>query len=439
MFKSIQKSCAVVCVGLFAGCVSLSASSAREPLVLKVSRIGAVLEAIEQNYVEPVAKSTLMNACMAAAGETVTANVDVLQEQFYQFLQKLDKETFSAENSVINCINAMVRSADPNAEYLYGERFEDLKGISAERGAIGIEIGNHPSGVQVVSTIEDSPAARARLQEGDVVTSIAQSSIQGKKLNEVTRLLRGEIGSVVELVVQRDGEPAPLTFKFVREQLRWQSVRSRLLDGNIVYVRVSNFPSETLASFAQQMIDLRRRSSDQLRGVVLDLRNCQGGLFTTTAGLAAVFLPPGSRVVELRGRAVPESSRFINAVSASYTRPYERDPLKDLPEEMKSIPVVVLTNGKTGSGAEMVAAALQDHKRATVVGSETFKRAVIDTLFRIDSTSALRITTARAYRPSGQPIHGVGITPDLVLAADNKTFGSADDVVLLRAAALLNK
>jgi carboxyl-terminal processing protease len=290
--------------------------------------------------------------------------------------------------------------------------------------------------VRIVASIEDTPAARAGLKPDDVLLKIDEVDIQDKKLSEAVKLLRGKPGTTVKLTLQRRGELEPRELTLVREIIRVQPVKSRLVNPNVAYVRVAQFQDAAPEIMARRIAALFSQAEPKL--LVLDLRSSPGGLLRACVAGAAMFLPENALILRTDGRA-PESKREFRAVSDDYLRKGQTDPRALLPASVRNVPIAVLIDRGTASGSEFVAAALRDHKRATLVGEHTFGRGLVQTIYPLSPTGALKLTTARYQSPNGAQFEGVGLRPDIVVADQvaRGDFGSDADAVLRAAIDML--
>ncbi|MFN3564744.1 MAG: S41 family peptidase [Burkholderiaceae bacterium] len=314
-------------------------------------------------------------------------------------------------------ISGMLTGLDPHSAFLDAEAFKDLQvGTQGEFGGLGIEVGAEDGAVRVIAPIDDTPAARAGIKSGDLIIKIDDKLTRGMTLAEAVKLMRGKKGTTIVLTIARKGESKPLEFKLVRDVIRVQSVRSRVIEPGYGFVRISQFQERTVEDLVKHINDLYKQGP--LKGLVLDLRNDPGGLLHAAVGVSAAFLPPKSLVVSTDGRTDDARRRFI-ASPEDYLRGRGEDVIAKLPREIKSVPMVVLVNNASASASEIVAGALQDHKRATVIGTQTFGKGSVQTIIPIrvdgDNPAAIKLTTARYYTPSGRSIQAKGIAPDLLV------------------------
>lgn len=317
-----------------------------------------------------------------------------------------------------NAIRGMVEELDPHSNYLDGKAFKDLEeSTMGEFGGLGIEVTKDKQGVRVVSPIDDTPAARAGVMAGDLIIKIDGKSTADLTLNENVKLMRGKPKTSITLTIARKGVSKPLILKLERAIIRVQSVKSKALSDHLGYIRISQFQERTAQDVAKALTRLNK--SGDLQGLVLDLRNNPGGLLQAAIGVCAAFLPKGSLVVSTRSR-VKEDERKFKAIPSDYRlRRGSEDVIATLPDITKTVPIVVLVNPASASASEIVSGALQDHKRATIMGTRSFGKGSVQTILPLrtknDETKGVKITTARYYTPSGRTIQAKGITPDIAV------------------------
>ncbi|MEO1198043.1 MAG: S41 family peptidase [Pseudomonadota bacterium] len=302
------------------------------------------------------------------------------------------------EELITGAINGMLETLDPHSGYLSETEYREmLEQTSGEFGGLGIEVTMEDGYVKVIAPIDDTPASRAGIMAGDVITHLDGESVQGLSLTDAVKLMRGEIGTDILLRVQR-GNGDPLEITVVRDTIRIRSVRSELLD-DVGYIRITSFSSQTETDLRRALDTLTTQADGNLSGFVLDLRNNPGGLLDQAVAVSDTFLDRGE-IVSTRGRE-PEQIERRNA------RPGD---------ELRGAKLIILINGGSASASEIVAGALQDHRRATVVGTRSFGKASVQTMIPLGgSNGALKLTTARYYTPSGTSIQAQGITPDIVI------------------------
>ena len=296
-----------------------------------------------------------------------------------------------------SAINGMLQSLDPHSSYMNAESFREMRvNTTGKFGGLGIQVTTERGIVKVISPIDDTPAARAGLRANDLITHIDGKPIIGISLREAVNKMRGPVGSEITIRIRRDGVD-PFDVKIVRAIITVKSVRSRAI-GDIGYIRITSFTQQTTVGLHAALAEFRRKPGKAWRGVVLDLRNNPGGLLSQAIDVTDSFLDRGE-IVSTRGREARISSRY-NAKKG------------DLAE---GLPIVVLINAGSASASEIVAGALQDHRRAIVMGTKSFGKGSVQTVVPLGSQGAMRLTTARYYTPSGQSIQAKGIVPDIVV------------------------
>ena len=388
-----------IAVGALAGAlttVSLQtlARGAAAPLPLEeLQQLAAVFGMIKSDYVEPVDEKKLLS----------------------------------------DAISGMVASLDPHSQYFDKKTYKEFReGTAGRFVGVGIEINQEDGLVRVVSPIEGSPADRAGLKPGDLITRVDDTAIKGLTLNEAVKRMRGEPGTKVVLTILRRDENRTFPVTITREEIKTQSVKVKEVEPGFAWVRLSQFQERTVDDFVAKVEDLYKRDP-QIKGIVLDLRNDPGGLLDAAVAISAAFLPSGVTVVSTNGQ-IEESKQIFKARPEDYMRRRGSDPLKRLPAAIKSVPLVVLVNEGSASASEIVAGALQDHKRATIMGSQTFGKGSVQTVRPLGPDTGLKITTALYYTPSGKTIQAKGIVPDIMV--DDTAEGSPYAVLRMREADL---
>ena len=334
-------------------------------------------------------------------------------------------EPVDEKKLISDAISGMVSGLDPHSQYLDKKTFREFRENTGGRFVgIGIEMTMEDGLVKVVSPIEGSPAFRAGLKTGDLITRIDDTPVKGLSVDQAVKRMRGEPATKVQLQVFRKEENRSFPVTIVREEIRMQSVRARMAEPGYGWVRVSQFQDRTVEDFVKKVEDLYKQDPN-LKGLVLDLRNDPGGLLDASIALSAAFLPENVMVVSTNGQ-MAESRMSFRATPADYARRGGVDPLKRLPAALKKVPLVVLVNEGSASASEIVAGALQDHKRATIMGAQTFGKGSVQTIRPLPGDTALKITTARYYTPGGKSIQAKGITPDVFLdeTADGNVFAA---------------
>ncbi|MFP4098556.1 MAG: S41 family peptidase [Alphaproteobacteria bacterium] len=297
-----------------------------------------------------------------------------------------------------NALNGMLSSLDPHSAYLSEQKFDDMRvETKGEFGGLGIEVTMENGLVKVVSPIDDTPAFRAGIQAGDYIIRIDGEAVMGMSLSEAVDLMRGKVGSTIDLSIAREEEDSQIEVTIVRDIIQIKSVRYRT-EGNVGYIRVTTFSEKTGPGVEEAIEEISTELGDNLIGYVLDLRNNPGGLLSQAIEVADLFMDKGE-IVSQRGRSEEDTERK-NATSGDKT---------------EGLPIVVLINGGSASASEIVAGALQDHKRAILLGTQSFGKGSVQTVMPFPGNGAMRLTTARYYTPSGRSIQAKGIAPDIIV------------------------
>ena len=321
---------------------------------------------------------------------------------------------------ITEAINGMLTGLDPHSAYLDQEAFKELQvGTQGQFGGLGIEVGMEDGFVKVISPIEDTPAFKAGIKPGDLIIKLDEMPVKGMTLTDAVKKMRGKPNTQITLTISRKGETVPVVVTLTRAIIRVQSVKSKTIEPGYVWVRVSQFQEATAENLVKQLDALFR--AGQVKGLVLDLRNDPGGLLHGAVAVSSAFLPAKSLIVSTDGRAEDAKKKFF-ATPDDYVRGSRgEDVLKSIPSAVKTVPMVVLVNGGSASASEIVAGALQDHKRATVIGTQTFGKGSVQTILPLPNNQAVKLTTARYYTPGGRSIQALGITPDLVVEDPSDT------------------
>ena len=324
-------------------------------------------------------------------------------------------EPIDDKKLITYAISGMLANLDPHSTYLDAEELKDLQvNTQGEFGGLGLEVGMEDGVVKVVSPIEDTPAYKAGLKPGDLIIKLDDTLVKGMTLSDAVKKMRGKPKTQIRLTVLRKGENKPLEITVTREVIKVQSVKSKSLGNGYGYLRITQFQEETNADLVKHLEKLMKQEKDGLKGLVLDLRNDPGGLLTSAVGVSAAFLPPKVLVTSTDGRTEDAKHRFT-ASPEDYQRGRKDDVMKNLPALAKSVPMAVLVNGGSASASEIVAGALQDHKRAIIMGTQTFGKGSVQTVIPLSGNTAIKLTTARYYTPSGRSIQAKGITPDIIV------------------------
>ena len=372
------KQAGLVCAGLLGGILislqfsALAGKEVRPTLPVEELRLFAeVFSAIKQGYVEPVEDDKL----------------------------------------ITHAISGMLSNLDPHSSYLDVEAFKDLQtSTQGEFGGLGIEVGMEDGLVKVISPIEDTPADRAGIKTGDLIFKLDDKLVKGMTLTDAVKRMRGKPRTQIKLSIFRKGEPQPIEITLTREIIKVQSVKSKRVENDYGYLRITSFQENTAPSLVKHLNDLYQPGS--LKGLVLDLRNDPGGLLHSAIGVSAAFLPYGTLVTSTDGR-VPDAKRQYHANPEDYRRSGKEDFIRNIPVEALKVPMVVLINGGSASASEIVAGALQDHRRAVLMGTTSFGKGSVQTILPLPGSAAIKLTTARYFTPSGRSIQAKGIVPDI--------------------------
>ncbi|MBK6619005.1 MAG: S41 family peptidase [Nitrosomonas sp.] len=315
---------------------------------------------------------------------------------------------------ITEAINGMLVGLDPHSAFLDAEDYKELQiGTQGEFGGLGIQVTMEDGLVKVISPIEDTPAFFAGVKTGDLIIKIDDTAVKGMTLNDAIKKMRGKPNSSVVLTIAREGETEPLTFSLVRAIIKIESVKSKLIEPGYAYIRITQFQERTGENLAEAINKLYSESKIPMKGLVLDLRNDPGGLLNSAVAVSAAFLPRNALVVYTDGRT-EDAKMKLHASPEFYLRKSGKDFLATLPENIKTLPMITLVNGGSASASEIVAGALQDHKRSVVMGSQTFGKGSVQTILPLSNSTAIKLTTARYYTPNGQSIQAKGITPDIL-------------------------
>lgn len=375
------RSFSLVVIGAVGGILlslGISAVAQRgEPLPLKeLQQFANVFAAIKASYVEPIGDKKLIN----------------------------------------DAIKGLFDDLDPHSAYLDADAFKEMEAITQGGfGGLGIEIGSEDGMPKVIAPIEDTPAARAGIRSGDLITQINGKPTKGMTLNDAIKLMRGEPKTSIVLTIKRAGQDKPLVIKIVRDLIKVRSVRSKMLPDDIAYVRIAQFQEHTTSDLVKQLRALAEKKTP--KGLVLDLRNDPGGLLDSAIGVSSAFLKPGVLVVSTKGR-IPSANREYFAKPADYDRGFSNGDagmIESLGEWTKTVPMVVLVNVGSASASEIVAGALQDHKRAKIMGNRTFGKGSVQSVLPLSEDTGIKLTTARYYTPSGKSIQVTGVAPDITV------------------------
>lgn len=345
-------------------------------------------------------------------------------------------EPVTDKKLITDAIAGMLNGLDPHSAYLDADAFKELQvGTHGEFGGLGIEVGMEDGVLKVISPIEDTPAYQAGIKPGDFIIKIDDTLIKGMALNDAVKRMRGKPGSKIVLTIIRKNEPKPFEITLVRAIIKVQSVKSKLLEPGYGFVRITQFQEMTGQNLATALEKLVKENKGPLKGLVLDLRNDPGGLLTGAVAVSSAFLPRDALVVYTEGRTEDAKMR-LTANPDNYLRSSsDKDFLKMVPDSIKSVPLIVLVNAGTASASEIVAGALQDHKRAVIMGEQTFGKGSVQTVLPLGNGTGIKLTTARYYTPGGRSIQAKGIEPD-ILVEDPASVGRDSGIFRLREADL---
>lgn len=298
-----------------------------------------------------------------------------------------------------NAIRGMLQGLDPHSTYLDEDAYKELQeGTSGEFGGLGIEVGYEDGFVKVIAPIDGTPAQRAGIKAGDLIIRLDNKSVKGISLMEAVKMMRGKPGSKITLTIVREGENKPFEISIVRDIITVENIKTETIEPGFTYIRISNFQTHTVDDLKKGLIKLKNENNNNIKGLILDLRNNPGGLLNAAVGVSDLFLNNGL-IVYTEGR-IKDSKLKFNAKPS---------------EMLKDTPIIILVNGGSASASEIVAGALQDHKRAVIMGEKTFGKGSVQTILPMNDRTALKLTTARYYTPSGRSIQASGIEPDMIV------------------------
>lgn len=345
----------------------------------------------------PVVTSTVVPALAQDSGRADTYRLLNLFGDVFERVRADYVDPVNDRDAIENAINGMLQGLDPHSSYMNAKNFRDMQvQTRGEFGGLGIEVTQEGGYVKVISPIDDTPAQRAGIKPGDLITNLNGTSVQGMSLQDAVEQMRGERGSSIRLTIRREGVTTPIDLSLTREVIRPQVVRARLEGNDIAYIRLTSFNEQTDPGLRKTFQQLKTQAPNGLKGLILDLRNNPGGLLDQAIQVSDDLIDQGE-IVSTRGRR-PEDAQRWNARTGDITN---------------GLPVVVLINGGSASASEIVAGALQDHRRAVVLGVKSFGKGSVQTVMPLPGNGAIRLTTARYYTPSGRSIQATGIEPDV--------------------------
>ncbi|MDJ0778466.1 MAG: S41 family peptidase [Gammaproteobacteria bacterium] len=331
--------------------------------------------------------------------EDLQAFTEVFSKVKSDYVEQVDDKTL-----IEDAIRGMLSGLDPHSAFLNTSEFSDLKiGTTGQFGGLGIEVGMENGFVKVIAPIDDTPAQRAGIRASDLIIKLDERSVKGMTLNEAVKIMRGKPNTDIDLTIVREGEPGPMVITITREIIRVKSVKNRMLEPGYGYVRITNFQSRTTTDLLKAISDLQKESKvdgqNSLKGLVLDLRNNPGGVLNGAVGVSDAFIDNGL-IVYTEGRLDDSSQRYVATPGDS----------------LNGAPLVVLINGGSASASEIVAGAIQDHKRGIILGTKSFGKGSVQTIQELRNGSAVKLTTAQYFTPNGRSIQAKGIEPDVKLS-----------------------
>src|SRR6266567_2813000 len=365
----------------------------KTPLILLGAAAGAALTLLAT---QPRLAFVGASARAAAGADTyrqLNLFGDVFERVRADYVEKPDDGKL-----IESAVNGMLAGLDPHSSYMDSKSFRDMQvQTRGEFGGLGIEVTMEDGLIKVVAPIDETPAAKAGIMANDIITHLDEEPVQGLTLNQAVEKMRGPENSKIKLKIMRKGQDKPIEVSITRARIQVRSVRSRLEGDDVGFIRVTQFNEQTTGDLKKAITDLSSQAGDKLKSFIIDLRNNPGGLLDQAVSVSDAFLEKGE-IVSTRGRTAEETQRF-NARAGDLT---------------KNKPLIVLINGGSASASEIVAGALQDHRRATVIGTRTFGKGSVQTIIPLGSgNGALRLTTARYFTPSGRSIQAKGISPDI--------------------------
>jgi carboxyl-terminal processing protease len=329
-----------------------------------------------------------------------------------------------------DAIRGMVSGMDPHSDYLDKKEFAEMQEHTKGKfSGLGLEITSEDGYVKVLNPIEDTPAQKAGILSGDLITHIDAKPVRGMSLDQAVRRMRGQAGTQVTITVFRKSEEKTFPVTLTRADIKVKSIKTKTIEAGYAWVRINSFQEKTVEDLVTNLANISKENP-KLKGIVLDLRNNGGGLLQGAIGVSGAFLPQNSVVVSTKGQMLDSNNIYTN--NYKYYRNFDssEDVMKKLPESIKKVPMVVLVNPYSASASEIVAAALQDHKRAVIMGKQSYGKGSVQTIAPLGDGTALKMTIAYYYSPSGKSIQAKGIIPDLKI--DQNENGDTDDVYVTR-------
>ncbi len=355
--------------------------------------------------------------------ETLSTSIPVDEinnfAKVYAIAQSYYVESVSDKKMIKGAINGMLTNLDPHSSYLDKDDFRQLNEMTTGSFAgLGIEVSREKDdGIKVVAPIDGTPAYKAGIKSGDLIVKIDNIPVSSLSLDEAIKKMRGTVGSKVVVTISRKGELKPLTFSIIRATISVKSIKYTILTPNYAYIRITNFQADTTDNLIAALKKLASQNQS-LKGLVVDLRDDPGGLLQGAVGVAGAFLPTNSMVVYTAGRAPNSNQKFYAKPEDYSTSESKPDVLAEVPHVFKTIPMVVLVNQGTASASEIVSGALQDYKRAKIIGTTSFGKGSVQTVIPLSEDTAVKLTTALYYTPKGRSIQAKGIKPDVIVKSE---------------------
>jgi len=424
------------------------AETANEPLKMlskaDKSKLEAVFHQIKIEFVTPTKNDQLVNACLSSLSlsespATLYTEKDMDLEDESKAVLKIAQVIASQSSSEADshknlekCLISMVSSLNADSHY-YPPAEENSPTSAIKLAGIGVEFKIKDGMLFVVSALDTGPAQKAGIRRGDIITNIDKSSTKGLSMNEAVKLLRGELNSTVELDVTRQNQTESSKFVLKRDYVKAAAPEIKRIQNHYIYIQTKSQNQDSLESIAVKLDQLLQEKNAVTNGIILDLRNNSGGLLYVSAGISAIFLPQKSLIASVKGTSKLANFNMTAEREFYLSDMKKKDLIKKLPDVTKKIPLVVLINHDTASGSEIIASALQEYKRAKIIGTTSFGRSSLETIFPMHDGSALKLSTAKWYTSLGNSIESVGVIPDIVIS-DNADvmIGSENDIVLNR-------
>jgi len=331
--------------------------------------------------------------------EDIEQFVDVFKRIKEQYVEDVDDQLLFK-----NAIQGMVSGLDPHSDFLSKDDFDELRiGTTGRFGGLGIEITTEDSYIKVITPIDDTPAIRAGIKAGDMIVKVGEKDLKDMPIGDAVKLMRGEPGTKIEITILRKDVKEPIVLDIVREIIISKGIKSKLFNNDVAYLRLSNFQTNSTNDLRAAYFQINKKAKGNLQGVIIDLRNNPGGVLGAAVGISDLFLQSG-KIVETKGRSLNSVLKY-----------------KATPQDITNgIPLIIMVNEGSASASEIVAGALQDNKRAKILGTKSYGKASVQTIQELSDGSALKLTTAKYYTPLGKDIHENGITPDIIVEATDE-------------------